>query len=88
MQSLALAIRISEIADEAAITGKPVDVGTTAHSLCRKHPEAHATEAQIAEALTQEVVASTNRQCKVFVMPNRRRLSAEHAWRPGKPYLH
>jgi hypothetical protein len=83
MQMLALAIRISEVADEAAKTGKPVDVGTTARSLCKRHPEAHATEAQIAEALTQEVVAATNRLSRRIMLLWSRRSHEEDTWQTG-----
>jgi hypothetical protein len=66
MQTLALAIRIAEIAEEAASTGKPVDVHDVACRLIWKYPEAPVTEVQVEQALDQELEASAWRQCKVM----------------------
>jgi hypothetical protein len=69
MQTLDLAIRISEIAEEAAATGKPVDVHDVACRLIWTYPEVHVTEAQVEQALDQEIEASAWRQYKVMPSP-------------------
>jgi hypothetical protein len=69
VEKLALAIEISEIADEAASAGKVLDVQAEACRLVRKHLAAHVSTERVAQALAREVAAAGRRRCKVFVAP-------------------
>jgi hypothetical protein len=57
-EKLALAIEIADLAEKAAATGEPVDVQEEARRLVREHPEASASEQQVADALAQEAAAA------------------------------
>ena len=54
MESLALAIKIADLADEALEAARKVDVPSEARRLVKEHPEAEMTEKQVASAIRQE----------------------------------
>jgi len=68
MRSLPLAVKIAEIAREAAGHGWRIDVPATADRLLNDHPEAQASHSQVVNVLREQIAAS---------MPGRRKLKAE-----------
>lgn len=57
MESLALAIKLADLAAEAEERGEPVDVSTEAKRLVREHPEAEFDVKEVAEVLEEEQAA-------------------------------
>ena len=58
MESLALAIKLADLAAEAEERGEPVDVSREAKRLVREHPEAEFGVNEVAEVLEEEQAAA------------------------------